>query len=146
MNKRSFNSLAQYLVVRARLLLGWIVLAMVMPPLAALAQGASAKGVGTGPFRDLSSIESALLRGATTQAQVRSRFGEPNGGGAARFASVGGDEREIWYYEDIELTGAKAEGSIVRADLRQQILLVIFKGGVVDGYLWTSNAGTASSR
>lgn len=121
--------------------MAWIVLATAVLPVVASAQVAS-----TGPFRDLSSIESALQRGVTTPAQVRSRFGEPNGAGAARFASVGGDEREIWYYEDIELTGAKAEGSIVRADLRQQILLVIFKGGVVDGYLWTSNAGTASSR
>jgi hypothetical protein len=118
----------------------WLLLAAGLLPVA------SAQLVSSGAFRDLSSIESSLQRGVTTQAQVRNRLGEPNGAGAARFASQGGDEREIWYYEDIELTGAKSGAGVVKADLRQQILLVIFKGGVVDGYLWTSNAGGASLR
>jgi hypothetical protein len=141
MNKRSTKPCGKRAAFRARLLVGWTVLALAVPPLAASAQVAT-----SGPFRDLSSIESALMRGVTTQAQVRSRFGEPNGAGAARFASQGGDEREIWYYEDIEVTGAKSVAGVVKADLRQQFLLVIFKGSVVDGYLWTSNAGGVSIR
>jgi len=141
MNNQGIRRYLQRAAFRARMLVAWIALSSVVLPLVASAQISS-----TGPFRDLSSIESALLRGITTQAQVRSRLGEPNGAGAARFASMGGDEREIWYFEDIELTGAKSAGNVVKADLRQQILLVIFKEGVVDGYLWTSNAGRASIR
>jgi hypothetical protein len=141
MNTANIQSRARCLALRAGRLLLWMVLATALAPRVASAQAAS-----TGPFRDLSSIESTLLRGVTTQAQVRSQLGEPNGAGAARFATLGGDEREIWYYEDIELTRAKSVAGIVKADMRQQILLVIFKGGVVDGYLWTSNAGAASIR
>jgi len=141
MNNQGIRRYLQRAAFRARMLVAWIALATAVLPLVASAQISS-----TGPFRDLFSIESALLRGITTQAQVRSRLGEPNGAGAARFASMGGDEREIWYFEDIELTGAKSAGNVVKADLRQQILLVIFKEGVVDGYLWTSNAGRASIR
>ena len=141
MNNQGIRRYLQRAAFRARMLVAWIALSSVVLPLVASAQISS-----TGPFRDVFSIESALLRGITTQAQVRSRLGEPNGAGAARFASMGGDEREIWYFEDIELTGAKSAGNVVKADLRQQILLVIFKEGVVDGYLWTSNAGRASIR
>jgi hypothetical protein len=132
---------ARRLVSHAAVLTIGLVLATALGPRPASAQLAS-----SGAFRDLGSIETSLQRGVTTQAQVRARWGEPNGAGAARFASLGGDEREIWYYEDIELTGAKSAGGVVKADLRQQILLVIFKGAVVDGYLWTSNAGRASIR
>lgn len=114
---------------------------------------AQAQGVTTGAFRDTAAIESGLLRGVTTKAAVRSLLGIPSGSGAARFASLGGDEREIWYYEDIEVTGVSAADkgtpspdNAMRMDMRQQILLVLFKGGVVDGYLWSSNSGTAAVR
>jgi hypothetical protein len=140
MDGRSIDSHRHQVVLTVRVVAAWLLLAVGLLPVA------SAQLVSSGAFRDLSSIESSLQRGVTTQAQVRDRLGEPNGAGAARFASQGGDEREIWYYEDIELTGAKSGAGVVKADLRQQILLVIFKGGVVDGYLWTSNAGGASLR
>jgi hypothetical protein len=140
MDGRSIDSHRHQVMLTVRALAAWLLLAAGLLPVA------SAQLVSSGAFRDLSSIESSLQRGVTTQAQVRNRLGEPNGAGAARFASQGGDEREIWYYEDIELTGAKSGAGVVKADLRQQILLVIFKGGVVDGYLWTSNAGGASLR
>jgi hypothetical protein len=140
MDGRSIDSHRHQVVLTVRALAAWLLLAVGLLPVA------SAQLVSSGAFRDLSSIESSLQRGVTTQAQVRDRLGEPNGAGAARFASQGGDEREIWYYEDIELTGAKSGAGVVKADLRQQILLVIFKEGVVDGYLWTSNAGGASLR
>jgi hypothetical protein len=107
----------------------------------ALAQTAS-----SGAFRNLSAIEATLIRGVTTKAEVRRQLGVPNGSGAARFAHVGDDEREIWYYEDVAITGAKSADQVMKMDMRQQILLVLFKGEVVDGYLWTSNSGTGSVR
>ena len=105
-----------------------------------------AQTASSGAFRDLSAIETTLLRGVTTKADVRRQLGVPNGSGAARFAHVGNDAREIWYYEDIAMTGATSADKVMKVDMRQQILLVLFKGEVVDGYLWTSNRGTASAQ
>jgi hypothetical protein len=117
-----------------------ITFAGTLPP-----QSAAAQTVTTGAFRNTAAVESNLLRGVTTKAAVRSLLGIPNGSGAARFAALGGDEREIWYYEDIEVTGAKSVDKTMKMDMRQQILLVLFKGEVVDGYLWTSNSGSAAA-
>lgn len=113
---------------------------------AALPQPVRAQTASSGAFRNLSAIETTLLRGVTTKAEVRRQLGVPNGSGAARFAHVGDDERQIWYYEDVAITGAKSADQVMKVDMRQQILLVLFKGEVVDGYLWTSNSGTASAR
>ncbi len=93
----------------------------------------------TGPFRDLAGLDAALQRNVATKADIRSVFGVPNGGGAACFFSFGGDEREIWYYEDIEATGITASQGVMQMQMRQQILVVMFKGDRVDAYLWTSN-------
>jgi hypothetical protein len=114
--------------------------------LAALPPPVYAQSASSGAFRNLSAIETTLLRGVTTKAEVRRQLGVPNGSGAARFAHVGDDEREIWYYEDVAITGAKSADQVMKMDMRQQILLVLFKGEVVDGYLWTSNSGTGSAR
>lgn len=100
----------------------------------------------TGAFRNLTAIESTLRRGLTTKAEVRQQLGIPNGSGAWRLAHYGNEENEIWYYEDIELTATKPAQEGIKMDLRQQILLVLFKGEVVDGYLWTSNSGTGATR
>jgi hypothetical protein len=109
----------------------------------AVCGGAIAQTVTTGPFNDLAKLESALKRGVATKADVRRTFGAPNGSGAARFFSFGGDEREIWYYEDIEATGANSVDGVLKFQMRQQMLVVLFKGERVDGYLWTSNRDTA---
>jgi hypothetical protein len=127
-----------------------VAVAATVSPQSAAAQTQS---LTTGAFRNTAAIESGLVRGVTTKAAVRSLLGIPSGSGAARFASLGGDEREIWYYEDIEVTslngsdkGAKSSDGAMKMDMRQQILLVLFKGEVVDGYLWSSNSGTATAR
>ena len=111
-----------------------------------LLQPTVAQTTASGAFRNLAAIETTLLRGVTTKADVRRQLGIPNGSGAARFAHVGDDEREIWYYEDVAITGAKSAEQVMKVDMRQQIILVLFKGEVVDGYLWTSNSGAASVR
>lgn len=113
---------------------------------AALPLSAFGESASTGVFRNLNNVESTLLRSVTSKAEVRRELGIPNGSGATRFASLGGDEREIWYYEDIALTGVRSVEKELRIDMRQQILLVIFKGEMVDGYMWTSNSGAASAQ
>ena len=55
-------------------------------------------------------------------------------------APLGQGSRGIWYYDDLEVTEVKSEADVIRMNLRQQILLVFFKGEFFDGYLWTSNA------
>lgn len=120
------------------LLFAFLLVAAVPP---ALAQTTT-----SGAFRNLSAIETTLLRGVTSKAEVRKQLGIHNGSGAARFATLGGDEREIWYYEDVEITGAHSGEQGMKMDMRQQILLVLFKGDVVDGYLWTSNSGALESK
>lgn len=109
-------------------------------------QSVAAQTVATGAFRNLEGIEKSLVRGATTKAQVRTQFGIPNGSGAARFFTLGGDQREIWYYEDIEATGTTSADQVMRLQMRQQLLIVMFKGELVDSYLWTSNSGTAEAK
>lgn len=113
---------------------------------AALPLPAFGESANTGAFRNLNSVESTLLRGVTSKAEVRRELGIPNGSGATQFASLGGDVREIWYYEDIALTGVRSVDKDLRIDMRQQILLVIFKGEMVDGYMWTSNSGAVSAQ
>jgi hypothetical protein len=107
---------------------------------------ATAQTVTTGPFRDLAGLDAALQRGVATKADVRRTFGIPNGGGAARFFSFGGDERELWYYEDIEATGVTSADGVMKFRMRQQMLIVMFKSDRVDGYLWTSNRDTAEAK
>jgi hypothetical protein len=111
-----------------------------------LLQPVMAQTTASGAFRNLAAIETTLVRGVSSKADVRRQLGIPNGSGAARFAHVGDDEREIWYYEDVAITGAKSAEQVMKVDMRQQILLVLFKDEVVDGYLWTSNSGAASVR
>jgi hypothetical protein len=56
-------------------------------------------------------------------------------------------ELEVWYYEDIALTEARAAGEgRIRADVRQQILLVTFDKGVLDGFIWFTNVGQTQQK
>lgn len=140
MRIKSSRGVTRLQMFMTRFLFQWIVAGLACSVLAA---GASAQTLSTGAFRDLSAIEKVLRRGVTRRDEVRQRFGEPNGTGAWRFAVLGDDECQVWYYEDLELTGTRAAQPVVELQMRQQILMVVFKGEVVDGYMWTSNAGRA---
>lgn len=117
---------------------------------AATAVGAQSVGlagaVGTGAFRNTAAIETQLRRGVSTRADVQRVVGIPNGSGAAAFPGYTDTRWDVWYYEDIEVTDAKGREDALVMSMRQQILLVFFKGEVFDGYLWTSNAGTAEAK
>ena len=102
--------------------------------------------VTSGPFRAAPSIPLQLKRGVSTREDVRRLLGTPNGTGGMISASFGNANQEIWYYENIEMTGSQAAKDAVQLKMRQQIMLVFFKGEKFDGYLWTTNAGTAEVR
>jgi outer membrane protein assembly factor BamE (lipoprotein component of BamABCDE complex) len=99
--------------------------------------------VKSGVFPQVSAIEEKMQRGISTKMDVRRVLGAPTGLGSALFPTDP-HPREIWYYDDIEASAYKAEkGGVLRVDVRQQILLVFFKDGVFDGFMWTSNSGTS---
>lgn len=97
-----------------------------------------------GQFPPLAVVQSVLQRGVSRDV-VRDALGEPVGSGRARIPPSH-VPHEIWYYEDIEIEDATAQGNYVSMDLRQRILLVFFDGDRVEGFLWTSNKGDAEAK
>ena len=110
--------------------------------------------ITTGAFPNPSLIESQLRRGASTQSDVQRVLGVPTGTGRTEMAvppskaaqaPSGAGPRDVWYYDDIEITDMKSGGGTLEMKERQQILLIFIKAGVFDGYLWTSNASSATA-
>jgi len=105
----------------------------------ALASGcASVPDVTTGAFTQVDRIDTALKRGVSTKMDVQKVLGAPNGFGSS--VMPGDPEtREIWFYDDVELTDYHSEGGgVFRMNVRQQILLVFFKKEAFDGFMWYS--------
>jgi hypothetical protein len=126
-----------------------LVLALVLVLSTAPAIGQTA--VGTGAFPKVGEIEKQLKRGVSSKADVQRVLGVPNGGGGALLPGFGEqsaqvDPYQVWFYQDIEITGVKSEQDLMKMNMRQQILGVFFKGEVFHGYFWTSNSGTAEAR
>jgi len=116
--------------------------------LAIAARPLGAQQIGTGAFPDTGVIEKQLQRGASRKSDVQRALGVPNGTGQSDWlrppgmppAAHGEGPREIWFYDDIRITDMKSGDGPATMKVRQQILLVFFKGEIFDGYLWTSNA------
>ncbi len=103
-------------------------------------------GATTGAFVPVDRIEKELHRGVSTKMDVQRVLGTPKGYGSMAFPQ---DRREleVWYYEDIELTDARGAGEgLIRAEVRQQILLVTFDKSKLDGFIWFTNAGQTRER
>jgi hypothetical protein len=75
---------------------------------------------------------------------VRRVLGEPTGSGAVFLASVQKSPQEIWFYQDIELTDIKSSPGQLDLKVRQQILVVIVRDQLFDGFMWFSNADAAT--
>jgi len=80
----------------------------------------------------LEQIESKLTRGISTKADVLKVFGKRDGFGTVLMPS---DPiiREMWYYEDIKFSQGF---DFINKEQRIKILLIYFKDGVYDGYMW----------
>lgn len=99
--------------------------------------------VTTGAFTQVGRLENELQRGVSTKMDVRRVLGAPKGSGSA-VLPTNPKPREVWFYDDIEVTGMKGEGGgVIRVNVRQQILLVFFEREIFDGFMWFSNAGVA---
>ena len=96
----------------------------------------------SGAFTKVPLIEKELKRGVSRKAEVRTVLGTPKGFGAALLPLRLPErlQREVWYYEDIELKDAKFQEGTIHARFRQQVLVVFFDGDVFDGYMWFTNA------
>ena len=122
--------------------MGWVACLAVF--LCLLLLGCAPK-VTTGAFTNVSSLDQQLKRGVSTKMEVQKLLGAPNGFGSS-VVPTDPRPREVWYYEDIEGTDYKSEEGIVTMNMRQQILLVFFEKGVLEGYMWTSNSGKGEVR
>jgi hypothetical protein len=102
--------------------------------------GCASQGVGTGPFTQVGRIQTDLQRGVSTKLDVQRVLGTPKGTGSTVLA-LDPRPREIWYYSDIELTQIRNEGQgVLLGEVRQQVVLVFFREGVLDGFMWWSSS------
>ena len=104
----------------------------------------AAARVGTGVFPDAQTIEAELVRGQSTRFDVQKLLGIPSGAGGALLPGFGDNSQEVapydvWYYEDLEAEKFKSESGVLIMDLRQQIIVIFFKGDKYHGYFWTTN-------
>jgi hypothetical protein len=98
----------------------------------------------TRAFTEVPHLANHLKRGASTKSDVQRFLGPPMGFGNAIFPTDP-TTREIWLYEDIELTDVTL-GDVSRVNLRQQFLLVFFNADVLDGFMWYSNVASGSEK
>ena len=91
-------------------------------------------------FPDPARLDAKLVRGSSTKADVLLVLGEPQGSGGAVVPTARG-VHDIWYYED---SGGTA--GLFSSSLRQNILLIFFRGDKYDGYLWFRNRAEATMR
>ena len=95
--------------------------------------------VDAGPFDKVGLLDSEIIRGQSTMKDVRRVFGKPDGKGAGRLPPEWAPQ-EIWLYEEQVVHSSSLNPEIrdgkleVDAELRQ--LLIFFKGGRFDSYLW----------
>ena len=110
------------------------------------AAGRTAPQITTGAFVQVARIETELKRGVSTKMDVQRLLGAPKGVGAT-VLPTDSRPREVWYYEDVAITDIKSEGpGIMRANSRQQIILIMFERENFDGFVWYAVSGTVQSR
>jgi len=106
---------------------------------------ACSPSASVGHMPSVAPLTSELVIGQSTRDDVHRSLGDPSGDGEYLFVA---DyvPRQAWFYHDIKLTDAKAVHDTVVMNMRNQVLLVFFKGDRYDGYMWYSNAGTAAAK
>ena len=101
--------------------------------------------MSTGAFRDAARATQTLARGVSTKDDVEHLLGVPNGEGAALFWNQASPD-DVWYYEDDRASGSELRLDGVHTQVRQQILIVFFKGNLFDGYLRTDSSLAVGAR
>jgi len=107
--------------------------------------------LGTGIFPNTQLIENNLVRGISTRADVQKLLGIPTGGGGALLPGFGENREvvepyDVWYYEDVNTKNSYIIDGVMTIDMKQQILMIFFKGDKFYGYFWTRNESTLDDR
>jgi hypothetical protein len=101
---------------------------------------ACASGATTGAFTQTGRIEVELRRGTSTKMDVQRVLGTPKGTGGA-VLPLDPRPREVWYYSDIAVTNIRGQGQrVLHGDTRLQFVLVFFRDGLFDGFMWSASA------
>ena len=95
-------------------------------------------------FRDTRLLETRLKKGVSTAEEVKQMLGAPTGFGAVYLGNLEDRRRDIWFYQDIEVTDIKAVQGQLDMKLRQQIMVVFIRDGLFDGFMWYSNVESAT--
>ena len=90
------------------------------------------------PIEQVLRIDTELVEGTSTKADVLELLGEPTGSGDA-LLPPDFESQEIWYYFESEVTNARAEGKVVKADAILQIIGIFFRADRYDGYWFTGS-------
>ena len=86
------------------------------------------------PAFNYPALTTTLNRGVSTPADVRAVLGEPQGAGGF-LDPAGTEEHDLWFYQKL-----KVDMSWGKLDVQQDMLLVFFRAGRFDGFLWFSDA------
>ena len=109
-----------------------------------LLAGCAGSAATAGRFPEVNRIERELRRGVSTKLDVQGMLGIPRRYGSS---ILPGDlkPREVWFYDDIVITGTQPEGGgFVRAKMREQVLIVFFDENSFDGFMWFSTEALAT--
>ena len=79
-------------------------------------------------------LETELKRGISTRADVERVLGKPNGSGSLWFPTTPAAE-DTWFYQKTRVDTASG-----KIDVQMDIVLVFFKGALLDGFMWFSDA------
>jgi hypothetical protein len=108
--------------------------------------GCTTAQVTSGAFAQVGRIETELRRGVSTKMDVQRVLGAPKGVGAT-LLPTDPRPRELWYYEDFAMTALENESpGRIRAQSRQQIILVMFDKETFDGFIWYTAAVPLESK
>jgi hypothetical protein len=82
---------------------------------------------------DFQLLQSELRRGVSTKEDVLRSFGPPSGTGGLHMPAPYGAQN-AWFYEKIDIM---TQGQAI--DVHQDVLLIFFKGEILDGWFWFSD-------
>lgn len=99
----------------------------------------------TDVFHDTQLLETTLKRGESTEKDIELLLGKPTGTGAVLLSSIGPSPEALWFYQDMELKDIKATAGTLEVVFRQQVLVVLVRDGLFDGFMWFSNSDEATA-
>jgi len=98
-----------------------------------------AKSLPRVPAYPTARIESELVRGVSTRADVERVLGRPNGAGGLLFPGLP-EARDSWFYQQTRLATNKGADGRMHFETQMDIVLIFFRDDRFDGFMWFSDA------